>query len=133
MYHYGDESMEFLDAVLILKNRGAVEEAERCLAPDIALAIKTVVEGLDDEIKKAKNSGYTRGYLAVEKEKEELIEKMSNALVSKEEVMEKVKNLLNAHTDFSRETPEVNYELLVALFRILDLERDEERTYEIEK
>lgn len=51
MYHYGDESMDFLDAVLILKNRGAVEEAERHLAPDIALAIKTIVEGLDDEIK----------------------------------------------------------------------------------
>ena len=63
MYHYGDESMEFLDAVLILRNRGAVEEAKRHLAPDIALAIKTVVEGLDDEIKKTKNSGYTRGYI----------------------------------------------------------------------
>ena len=55
--------MEFLDAVLILRNRGAVEEAKRHLAPDIALAIKTVVEGLDDEIKKTKNSGYTRGYI----------------------------------------------------------------------
>ena len=130
MYHYGDESMEFLDAVLILRNRGTVEEAKRHLAPDIALAIKTVIEDLDDEIKKAKNSGYTRGYLAAEKE--DLIEKISNALVSKEEQMEKVKSLLNAHTDFSRETPEVNYELLIALFRILDLERDEERTNEIE-
>ena len=133
MYYYGDESMDFLDAVLILKNRGAVEEAKRHLAPDIALAIKTIVEGLDDEIKKARNTGYTKGYLAAEKEKESLIEKMSNALVSKEEQNEKIESLLNAHTDFSRETPEVNYELLVALFRILDLERDKERIYEIEK
>lgn len=132
MYHYGDESMDFLDAVLILKNRGAVEEAERRLAPDIALAIKVVVEELDDEIKKARNTGYTRGYLAAEKENESLVEKMSNDLVSKEEQIEKVKSLLNAHTDFSRETPEVNYELLVAMFRILNLERDEERTNEIE-
>lgn len=28
MYHYGDESMDFLDTILILKNSGAVEEAE---------------------------------------------------------------------------------------------------------
>lgn len=132
MYHYGDESMNFLDAVLILKNRGSVEEAERHLAPDIALAIKTIVEGLDAEIIKARNAGYTKGYLAAEKEKESLVEKMSNALASKEEQMEKVKSLLNSHTDFSRETPEVNYELLVAMFRILDLERDEEKMNGIE-
>lgn len=132
MYRYGDKQMDFLDAVLILKNRGAVEEAERHLAPDIALAIKTVVEGLDDETQKIRNAGYTRGYLAAEKEKESLVEKMLNALVSKEEQMKKVESLLNVHTDFSRETPEVNYELLVAMFRILNLERDEERTNEIE-
>lgn len=85
MYHYGDESMDFLDAVLILKNRGAVEEAERHLAPDIALAIKTILEDLDDEIKKARNVCYTRRYLKAEKEKEDLVEKISNTLISKEE------------------------------------------------
>ena len=76
MYHYGDDKMDFLDAVLILRNRGAVEEAKRYLSPDIALAIKTVEEGLDDEIKKAKDCGYTKGYLAAEKEKDILVEKI---------------------------------------------------------
>ena len=132
MYHYGDESIDFLDAVLILRNRGAVEEAKRHLAPDIALAIKTITNGLDDEITKAKKSGYTKGYLAAEKEKESLIEKISDALVSKEEQLDKIKSLLNAHTDFSGETSEVHYELLVAMFRILDLGRDEERNNELE-
>ena len=91
MYHYGDETMDFLDAVLILRNRGVVEEAERHLAPDIALAIKTIMEGLDNEIKKAENKGYINGYLAAEKEKDALAEKMSNAYLSKEENIEKVK------------------------------------------
>lgn len=61
MYHYGDESMDFLDAVFILRNRGAVEEAKRHLAPDIALAIKTITNGLDNEITKAKKIWICKG------------------------------------------------------------------------
>ena len=38
-----------------------------------------------------------------------------------------MKSLLHAHTDFSRETPEVNYELVAAMFHILGLEKDQDK------
>jgi hypothetical protein len=68
MYHYGDKQMDFLDAVLIAKHRGIEEEVDRHLSEDIALAIKTIIHGLDDEIRKAKESGYAKGYAQAEKE-----------------------------------------------------------------
>lgn len=36
------------------------------------------------------------------------------------EPIEKIKRLLDTHADFSRETPEVNYELIVAINYILN-------------
>lgn len=44
MYRYGDDKMSFSDAVLILKIRGYEEELDRHIAPDIALAIKTIIK-----------------------------------------------------------------------------------------
>lgn len=54
---------------------------------------------------------------------EALAGKVSNEL----DKLDKVKSLLHAHTDFSKETPEVNYELVVAMFHILGLERDQDK------
>ncbi len=54
---------------------------------------------------------------------EALAEKVSDEL----DKLDKVKSLLHAHTDFSRETPEVNYELVAAMFHILGLERDQDK------
>ena len=36
------------------------------------------------------------------------------------EPIEKIKRLLDTHSDFSRETPEINYELIVAINHILN-------------
>ena len=44
MYHYGDNKMDFLDAVLIAKTRGLEEEVRtHNLAPDLVLATKTLI------------------------------------------------------------------------------------------
>ena len=80
MYKYGDDKMSFLDAVLIAKTRGYEEEIDRHISPDIALAIKTIINGLDDEIKKAKENGYMEGYIAAEKKKDKIIEKINKDL-----------------------------------------------------
>lgn len=80
MYKYGDDKMSFLDAVLITKTRGYEEEIDRHISPDIALAIKTIINGLNDEIKKAKENGYMEGYIAAEKEKDKIIEKLASKI-----------------------------------------------------
>ena len=54
MYRYGDEKMDFSEAVLIAKVRLSPEDLDRYFAQDIALAIKTIINSLDDEIRKAK-------------------------------------------------------------------------------
>lgn len=41
-----------------------------------------------------------------------------------QDAVTQIKRLLSAHTDFSQDTPQVNYELLIALFKILDIQRD---------
>lgn len=76
MYHYGDDKMNFAEAVLIAKVRLSPDDLDRYFAPDIALAIKTIISGLDDEICKAKESGYIKGCLDTEKEKNEVIESL---------------------------------------------------------
>ncbi len=124
MYHYGDNKMDFLDAVLIAKTRGLEEEVRtHNLAPDLVLATKTLINGMDAEMKKASECGYVKGFADAEKEKYALAEKVSDKL----DKLDKVKSLLHAHTDFSRETPEVNYELVAAMFHILGLERDQDK------
>lgn len=101
--------MDFLDAVLIAKTRGLEEEVRtHNLAPDLVLATKTLINGMDAEMKKASECGYVKGFADAEKEKYALAEKVSDEL----DKLDKVKSLLHAHTDFSRETPEVNYELV---------------------
>ena len=127
MYHFGDNKMDFLDAVLIAKTRGLEEEVRvHNLAPDLILATKTLVNGMDAEIKKAKECGYVKGFADAEKEKYALAGKVSDELNK----LDKVKSLLHAHTDFSRETPEINYELVAAIFHILDLDRDQDKLNE---
>ena len=76
MYHYGDEKMDFAEAVLIAKVRLSPDDLDRYFAPDIALAIKTIISGLDDEICKAKEGGYIKGCLDTEKEKNKIIESL---------------------------------------------------------
>lgn len=76
MYHYGDEKMDFLDAVLIAKHRTTEYELDKYFAPDIALAIKTIINGLDAENKKTEECGYIKGYIAAEKDKDKVIEKI---------------------------------------------------------
>lgn len=49
MYHYGDKEMNFLDAVLIARARISQIDLDRYCAPDITLAIKTIINGIDDE------------------------------------------------------------------------------------
>lgn len=122
-----DKEMTFLDAVLIARTRGLEEEVRvHNLAPDLVLATKTLVNGMDAEIKKAKECGYVKGFADAEKEKYALAGKVSDEL----DKLDKVKSLLHAHTDFSRETPEVNYELVAAIFHILDLDRDQDKLNE---
>lgn len=74
MYHYGDKEMNFLDAVLIARTRISQIDLDRYCAPDIALAIKTIINGIDDELHKAEESDYVKGYMAAEKEKDKIIE-----------------------------------------------------------
>ena len=63
MYHYGDNKMDFLDAVLIAKTRGLEEEVRtHNLAPDLVLATKTLINGMDAEMKKASECGYVKGF-----------------------------------------------------------------------
>lgn len=76
MYHYGDEKMDFAEAALIAKVRLSPEDLDRYFAPDIALAIKTIINGLDNEIRKAKEGGYIKGCMDTEKEKNKIIEKL---------------------------------------------------------
>ncbi len=124
MYHYGDNKMDFLDAVLIAKTRGLEEEVRtHNLAPDLVLATKTLINGMDAEMKKASECGYVKGFADAEKEKYALAGKVSNEL----DKLDKIKSLLNAHTDFSRDTAAINYELVVAIFHILGLERDQNK------
>lgn len=119
-----DKKMIFLDAVLIAKTRGLEEEVRvHNLAPDLVLATKTLINGMDAEMKKASECGYVKGFADAEKEKYTLAEKVSDEL----DKLDKVKSLLHEHTDFSRETPEVNYELVAAMFHILGLERDQNK------
>lgn len=119
-----DNKMTFLDAVLIARTRGLEEEVRvHNLAPDLVLATKTLVNGMDAEIKKAKECGYVKGFADAEKEKYALAGKVSDEL----DKLDKVKSLLHAHTDFSRETPEVNYELVAAMFHILGLEKNQDK------
>ena len=54
MYRYGDEKMDFSEAVLMAKVRLSPEDLDRYFAQDIALAIKTIINSLDDEIRKQK-------------------------------------------------------------------------------
>lgn len=122
-----DNKMTFLDAVLIARTRGLEEEVRvHNLAPDLVLATKTLVNGMDAEIKKAKECGYVKGFADAEKEKYALAGKVSDEL----DKLDKVKSMLHAHTDFSRETPEINYELVAAMFHILGLERDQDKLNE---
>lgn len=119
-----DNKMTFLDAVLIARTRGLEEEVRtHNLAPDLVLATKTLVNGMDAEMKKANECGYVKGFADAEKEKYALAEKVSDKL----DKLDKVKSLLHAHTDFSKETPEVNYELVAAMFHILGLEREQDK------
>lgn len=76
MYHYGDEKMDFAEAVLIAKVRLSPEDLDRYFAQDIALAIKTIINGLDNEIRKAKEGGYIKGCMDTKKEKNKIIEKL---------------------------------------------------------
>lgn len=76
MYRYGDEKMDFSEAVLIAKVRLSPEDLDRYFAQDIALAIKTIINSLDDEIRKAKEGGYIKGCMDTEKEKNKIIEKL---------------------------------------------------------
>lgn len=71
---YGDKEMNFLDAVLIARTRISQIDLDRYCAPDIVLAIKTIINGIDDELHKAEESGYVKGYMAAEKEKDKIIE-----------------------------------------------------------
>ena len=62
--------MDFLDAVLIAKTRGLEEEVRiHNLAPDLVLATKTLINGMDAEMKKASECGYVKGFADAEKEK----------------------------------------------------------------
>lgn len=45
-------------------------------------------------------------------------------LIDAMDKLDQIKSLLSYHTDFSRETPEANYEIVNAMFHILGLERD---------
>ena len=76
MYRYGDEKMDFSEAVLMAKVRLSPEDLDRYFAQDIALAIKTIINSLDDEIRKAKEGGYIKGCMDTEKEKNKIIEKL---------------------------------------------------------
>ncbi len=76
MYRYGDEKMDFSEAVLIAKVRLSPEDLDRYFAQDIALAIKTIINSIDDEIRKAKKGGYIKGCMDTEKEKNKIIEKL---------------------------------------------------------
>ncbi len=80
MYHYEDDKMDFAEAVLIAKVRLSLDDLDRYFAPDIALAIKTIISGLDAEIRKAKESGYIKGCLNTEKEKNEVIESLMKSV-----------------------------------------------------
>ena len=77
--YMSDNKMDFLEAVLIVKTNLSIDKA---FEPDIATALKTIVSGLDDEMRKARQSGYTHGYIAAEREKDKVIEKLVNALES---------------------------------------------------
>ena len=48
------------------------EDLDRYFAQDIALAIKTIINSLDDEIRKAKEGGYIKGCMDTEKRKTKL-------------------------------------------------------------
>ena len=120
-----DNKMDFLEAVLIARARGLDEEVRvHNLAPDLVLATKTLVNSMDAEMEKARKCGYVKGFADAEKEKYALAGKVSDEL----DKLDRVKSLLQAHTDFSRETSEVNYELVAAMFHILGLGRDQDKT-----
>ena len=77
-----------------------------------------------DDFNYGKRIGYERMLkIATSLIENALAEKVSDEL----DKLDKVKSLLHAHTDFSRETPEVNYELVAAMFHILGLERDQDK------
>ena len=77
-----NNKMDFLEAVLIVKTNLSLDAIDKAFEPDIATALKTIVSGLDDEMRKARQSGYTHGYIAAEREKDKVIEKLVNALES---------------------------------------------------
>lgn len=74
------EKMDFLEAVLIVKNNLSMDDIDKAFESEIASALKTIVSGLDDEMQKAKQNGYVQGYLAAEREKDKVIEKFANTL-----------------------------------------------------
>lgn len=53
------------------------------------------------------------------------LEKDDNEKSHAKEIVDKLSSLASAHTGFSRSTPEVNYELVVCMFKYLGIERDE--------
>jgi hypothetical protein len=77
-----NNKMDFLEAVLIVKTNLSMDAIDRAFEPDIATALKTIVSGLDDEMRKARQNGYAHGYIAAEREKDKVIEKLVNALES---------------------------------------------------
>lgn len=85
MYHYGDETMSFADAILILNTR--ITKAD--VSEDVYVAIKSLLKELPTEFEKAKNNGYIKGYIAAEKEKDKLIEKLMGKILAKEEYSKK--------------------------------------------
>ena len=76
MSHYGDTEMSFLDAILTIQTRLTQDDLDRYFATDIALAIKTIINNLDSELTKARNRGYTQGYIDAEKQKDKVIDKI---------------------------------------------------------
>ena len=72
MYHWGDKEMSFSDAVLVLQHR----VTEKDVTEDVYVAIQSLLKELPNELKKAKECGYTKGYLAAEKEKDKTINKI---------------------------------------------------------
>lgn len=58
MYHWGDKTMSFADAILVLNHRVTAKD----VAEDVYVAIRSLLNGLPQEIEDATKSGYTNGY-----------------------------------------------------------------------